>query len=164
MYKFDATIVDVDTGVDNPDWINEFLIENLSGRRAILRIKIDSYNLAPNFVRQVTVSKFLGDDISMVEKNKNTSNVGVSLVLATYAIDYAANRQHWMWLYNQVDLHAQRPKKSVSAYDIDGVAPICYANLAATLITQFMMLEDHFEASYGVTSTGAMPIPQLPKL
>ncbi|KAI3816278.1 hypothetical protein L1987_15971 [Smallanthus sonchifolius] len=56
--------------VDNPDWIHEFLIENLSGRLAIIRIKIDSYNLAHNFVRRFTVSKFFGDDNSMAEKEK----------------------------------------------------------------------------------------------
>ncbi|KAI3783560.1 hypothetical protein L1987_42644 [Smallanthus sonchifolius] len=83
----DLIMKSFEQGADDPDWIREFLIENLSGWRAILRIKIDSYNLSPNLACRFIVSKFLGDDIIMVEKNKNTSNLGASTVLATYATD-----------------------------------------------------------------------------
>ena len=49
------------------------------------------------------------------------------------------------------------------------VAPICYAHLAATQMSQFMKFEDHSETSSshggtGVTSAGAVAVPQLPKL
>lgn len=47
------------------------------------------------------------------------------------------------------------------------VAPICYAHLAATQLGMFMKFEDKSETSSshgGLTSAGAVPVPQLPKL
>lgn len=49
------------------------------------------------------------------------------------------------------------------------MAPICYAHLAATQVSQFIKYEDHSETSSshggtGVTSAGAVPFVQLPKL
>lgn len=47
------------------------------------------------------------------------------------------------------------------------VAPVCYAHLAASQMGQFMKFEDMSETSSshgGVTSAGAVPVPQLPKL
>lgn len=58
-------------------------------------------------------------------------------------------------------------QRSTTAISV--VAPICYAHLAATQVSQFMKFEDHSETSSshggtGVTSAGAVPVPQLPKL
>lgn len=50
---------------------------------------------------------------------------------------------------------------------LPAVAPICYAHLAATQIGQFMKFEDMSETSSshgGLTSAGAVPVPQLPRL
>lgn len=66
----------------------------------------------------------------------------------------------------------KRPLKSFSIYCwlwSVTVAPICYAHLAATQMSQFMKFEDHSETSSshggtGVTSAGAVAVPQLPKL
>jgi eukaryotic translation initiation factor 2C len=47
------------------------------------------------------------------------------------------------------------------------VAPICYAHLAATQMSQFVKFEDASETSSshgGLTSAGAVPVPQLPRL
>ncbi|KAF5816156.1 putative ribonuclease H superfamily [Helianthus annuus] len=57
----------------------------------------------------------------------------------------------------------------ISTTAISVVAPICYAHLAATQMSQFMKLEGRPERSSshggtGVTSAGAVPVPQLPKL
>ncbi|KAK4777764.1 hypothetical protein SAY87_017951 [Trapa incisa] len=56
-------------------------------------------------------------------------------------------------------------QRSTTAISI--VAPILYAHLAATQMGQFMKFEDLSETSSshgGVTSSGAVPVPQLPKL
>ncbi|PKI40289.1 protein argonaute 4-like [Punica granatum] len=56
-------------------------------------------------------------------------------------------------------------QRSTTAISV--VAPICYAHLAATQVGQFMKFEDTSETSSshgGVTSKGAVPVPQLPKL
>lgn len=58
-------------------------------------------------------------------------------------------------------------QRSTTAISV--VAPICYAHLAATQMSQFMKFEDTSETSSshggsGVTSAGAVPVPQLPKL
>ncbi|KAL7199440.1 hypothetical protein ACSBR2_021666 [Camellia fascicularis] len=56
-------------------------------------------------------------------------------------------------------------QRSTTAISI--VAPICYAHLAATQVGQFMKFEDQSETSSshgGMTSAGAVPVPQLPKL
>ncbi|OAY23969.1 protein argonaute 4 isoform X1 [Manihot esculenta] len=56
-------------------------------------------------------------------------------------------------------------QRSTTAISV--VAPICYAHLAATQMGSFMKFEDTSETSSshgGVTSAGAVPVPQLPKL
>ncbi|XP_059625065.1 protein argonaute 4-like isoform X1 [Cornus florida] len=56
-------------------------------------------------------------------------------------------------------------QRSTTAISV--VAPICYAHLAATQMGQFMKFEDLSETSSshgGVTSAGAVPVPQLPRL
>lgn len=56
-------------------------------------------------------------------------------------------------------------QRSTTAISV--VAPICYAHLAATQMSQFMKFEDTSETSSshnGLTSAGAVPVPQLPKL
>ncbi|PQQ14068.1 protein argonaute 4 [Prunus yedoensis var. nudiflora] len=56
-------------------------------------------------------------------------------------------------------------QRSTTAISV--VAPVCYAHLAATQMGQFMKFEDASETSSshgGVTSAGAVPVPQLPRL
>ncbi|XP_034688176.1 protein argonaute 4-like [Vitis riparia] len=56
-------------------------------------------------------------------------------------------------------------QRSTTAISV--VAPICYAHLAATQMSQFMKFEDTSETSSsqgGMTSAGPVPVPQLPKL
>ncbi|KAF5447285.1 hypothetical protein F2P56_032850 [Juglans regia] len=56
-------------------------------------------------------------------------------------------------------------QRSTTAISV--VAPICYAHLAATQIGQFVKFEDMSETSSshgGLTSVGAVPVPQLPRL
>lgn len=56
-------------------------------------------------------------------------------------------------------------QRSTTAISV--VAPICYAHLAATQMGQFMKFEELSETSSshgGVTSAGAVPVPQLPRL
>ncbi|KAJ7960428.1 Protein argonaute like [Quillaja saponaria] len=56
-------------------------------------------------------------------------------------------------------------QRSTTAISV--VAPICYAHLAATQIGTFLKFEDKSETSSshgGITSAGAVPVPQLPKL
>ncbi|KAK9060955.1 hypothetical protein SSX86_018135 [Deinandra increscens subsp. villosa] len=48
-------------GDDNPEWVVDFLKELLLAREAKFRIKVDDYNMAPNYVRRFTVSKLIGD-------------------------------------------------------------------------------------------------------
>lgn len=56
-------------------------------------------------------------------------------------------------------------QRSTTAISV--VAPICYAHLAASQMGQFIKFEDASETSSsqgGITSAGAVPVPQLPKL
>ncbi|PON74065.1 Exonuclease/helicase-like [Parasponia andersonii] len=56
-------------------------------------------------------------------------------------------------------------QRSTTAISV--VAPICYAHLAASQVGQFMKFDDSSETSSshgGLTSVGAPPVPQLPKL
>ncbi|XP_015881205.3 protein argonaute 16 [Ziziphus jujuba] len=56
-------------------------------------------------------------------------------------------------------------QRSTTAISI--VAPICYAHLAAQQMGQFIKFEDLSETSSGhasITSSGAVPIPELPRL
>ncbi|KAK9055722.1 hypothetical protein SSX86_026807 [Deinandra increscens subsp. villosa] len=48
-------------GVDNPEWVVDFLNELVLAREAMFRIKVDDYNMAPNYVLRFTVSKLIGD-------------------------------------------------------------------------------------------------------
>ncbi|KAJ0786039.1 putative nucleic acid-binding, replication factor A [Helianthus annuus] len=60
-------------GVDDPNWIESYLNENLCSRRVIFVIKIDPYNLAPKFSNRFTVSKYLGDDINALIQPRSIS-------------------------------------------------------------------------------------------
>ncbi|KAI3756681.1 hypothetical protein L1987_56503 [Smallanthus sonchifolius] len=85
---------------------------------------------------------------------------------------------HYHVLYDEIGFSADDLQELVhslsyvyqrSTTAISVVAPICYAHLAATQMSQFMKFEDHSETSSshggtGVTSAGAVPVPQLPKL
>ncbi|XP_042514453.1 protein argonaute 4A-like [Macadamia integrifolia] len=56
-------------------------------------------------------------------------------------------------------------QRSTTAVSV--VAPICYAHLAATQVSQFIKFDDMSETSSGhggVTSAGAVPVPELPRL
>ncbi|GMG98835.1 hypothetical protein Nepgr_000675 [Nepenthes gracilis] len=56
-------------------------------------------------------------------------------------------------------------QRSTTAISV--VAPVCYAHLAATQVGQWMKFEDASETSSshgGVTTAGAIPVPQLPRL
>lgn len=47
------------------------------------------------------------------------------------------------------------------------VAPICYAHLAATQVSQFIKFDESSETSSGhggVTAAGPVPVPELPRL
>ncbi|KAF5823159.1 hypothetical protein HanXRQr2_Chr01g0035301 [Helianthus annuus] len=60
-------------GVDDPNWIELYLNENLCSRMVIFVIKIDPYNLAPKFSNHFTVSKYLGDDINALIQPRSIS-------------------------------------------------------------------------------------------
>ncbi|KAD2804569.1 hypothetical protein E3N88_37946 [Mikania micrantha] len=68
-------------GVDDPYWIHDFFFDTLLARRVIIKIKIDRYNLAPNYVHCFTVSKYIGDDINLLNKDKTMSTASASQVL-----------------------------------------------------------------------------------
>ncbi|XP_038901423.1 protein argonaute 4-like [Benincasa hispida] len=56
-------------------------------------------------------------------------------------------------------------QRSTTAISV--VAPVCYAHLAATQIGQFIKFEETSETASsdgGLTSAGAVPVPQLPRL
>ncbi|KVH87597.1 Argonaute/Dicer protein, PAZ [Cynara cardunculus var. scolymus] len=85
---------------------------------------------------------------------------------------------HYHILYDEIGFSADDLQELVhslsyvyqrSTTAISVVAPICYAHLAATQVSQFIKYEDHSETSSshggtGVTSAGAVPFVQLPKL
>ncbi|KAM0058620.1 putative post-transcriptional gene silencing PAZ-Argonaute family [Helianthus debilis subsp. tardiflorus] len=85
---------------------------------------------------------------------------------------------HYHVLYDEIGFSADDLQELVhslsyvyqrSTTAISVVAPICYAHLAATQMSQFMKFEDRSETSSshggtGVTSAGAVPVPQLPRL
>ncbi|KAL8189022.1 hypothetical protein R6Q57_029283 [Mikania cordata] len=69
-------------GADDPYWIEDFFFfDTLLGQRVILKIKIDIYNLAPNYVRRFTVSKYIGDDVKLLNKDKPMSTTCTSQAL-----------------------------------------------------------------------------------
>ncbi|XP_020274159.1 protein argonaute 4B-like [Asparagus officinalis] len=56
-------------------------------------------------------------------------------------------------------------QRSTTAISV--VAPVCYAHLAATQMSQFMKFDDLSETSSshgGMTAPGAIPVPELPRL
>ncbi|KAE8037699.1 hypothetical protein FH972_010266 [Carpinus fangiana] len=83
---------------------------------------------------------------------------------------------HYHVLYDEVGFSADDLQELVhslsyvyqrSTTAVSVVAPICYAHLAATQIGQFVKFEDTSETSSshgGLTSAGAVPVPQLPRL
>lgn len=83
---------------------------------------------------------------------------------------------HYHVLFDEVGFSADELQELVhslsyvyqrSTTAISVVAPICYAHLAATQVGMFMKFEEMSETSSshgGLTSAGAAPIPQLPRL
>lgn len=83
---------------------------------------------------------------------------------------------HYHVLYDEVGYSADELQELVHALSyvyqrsttaISVVAPICYAHLAATQLAHFVKCEDASETSSshgGLTSAGAVPVPQMPKL
>ncbi|TXG73404.1 hypothetical protein EZV62_001983 [Acer yangbiense] len=83
---------------------------------------------------------------------------------------------HYHVLYDEIGFSADDLQELVhslsyvyqrSTTAISVVAPICYAHLAASQVGTFMKFEDTSETSSshgGVTSAGAVPVPQLPRL
>nr|AXY97429.1 Argonaute family protein [Populus tomentosa] len=74
----------------------------------------------------------------------------------------ADDKNHHTKFFQPLSYVYQRSTTAISV-----VAPICYAHLAATQMGQFMKFEDTSETSSshgGVTSAGAVPVPQLPRL
>ncbi|KAJ9543755.1 hypothetical protein OSB04_023462 [Centaurea solstitialis] len=74
-------------GADDPDWIHDFLTESLCARRVILTIKIDRFNLPPQYVHRFTVTKYHGDDINMPNKASNTTESGSNSILSQHGHD-----------------------------------------------------------------------------
>ncbi|KAL8268908.1 hypothetical protein R6Q59_002706 [Mikania micrantha] len=60
-----------------------FFFDTLVAQRVILKIKIDRYNLAPNYVRRFTVSKYIGDDVKLLNKDKPMSTACTSQTLTS---------------------------------------------------------------------------------
>ncbi|KAL8256722.1 hypothetical protein R6Q59_028763 [Mikania micrantha] len=60
-----------------------FFFDTLLAQRVILKIKIDRYNLAPNYVRRFTVSKYIGDDVKLLNKDKPMSTACTSQALTS---------------------------------------------------------------------------------
>lgn len=83
---------------------------------------------------------------------------------------------HYHVLFDEIGFSADELQELVhslsyvyqrSTTAISVVAPVCYAHLAATQVGTFMKFEDMSETSSsqgGLTSAGAVPVPQLPKL
>ncbi|KAF6146448.1 hypothetical protein GIB67_037748 [Kingdonia uniflora] len=85
---------------------------------------------------------------------------------------------HYHVLYDEIHISADDLQELVhslsyvyqqSTTAISVVAPVCYAHLAATQMSQFIKFEDlaPLESSSGhsrVTSAGGVPVPELPKL
>ena len=61
-------------GAGNPDWIVDYFIDSLIARWVVLGIKIDSYNLAPTYVRRYTVTKYYGHDVNALNKHGGSSS------------------------------------------------------------------------------------------
>ncbi|GKC94064.1 hypothetical protein Tco_1159506, partial [Tanacetum coccineum] len=61
-------------GAGNPDWIVDYFIDSLIAKWVVLRIKIDSYNLSPTYVRRYTVTKYYGDDVNALNKHSGSSS------------------------------------------------------------------------------------------
>ncbi|KAI3717671.1 hypothetical protein L1987_69435 [Smallanthus sonchifolius] len=55
--------------------------------RVILRINVDKYNLAPNHIQSFAVSKYLGEDINIVNKDNSTSTIEASTLPSSYGFD-----------------------------------------------------------------------------
>ncbi|KAD7116694.1 hypothetical protein E3N88_03962 [Mikania micrantha] len=56
-------------------------MSGLRGFSLRVKIKIDRYNLATNYVRLYTVSKYMGDDINLLNKDKTMSTACASQVI-----------------------------------------------------------------------------------
>ncbi|PWA57556.1 replication factor A protein 1 [Artemisia annua] len=61
-------------GAGDPDWIVDYFIDSLIAKWVVLGIKIDSYNLAPTYVRRYTVTKYYGEDLNALNKHFGSSS------------------------------------------------------------------------------------------
>ncbi|PWA68758.1 replication protein A 70 kDa DNA-binding subunit B [Artemisia annua] len=61
-------------GAGNLDWIVDYFIDSLIARWVVLGIKIESYNLAPTYVRRYTVTKYYGHDVNALNKHGGSSS------------------------------------------------------------------------------------------
>ena len=52
----------------------DYFIDSLIAKWVVLGIKIDSYNLAPTYVRRYTVTKYYGDDLNALNKHSGSSS------------------------------------------------------------------------------------------
>ncbi|PWA56033.1 replication protein A 70 kDa DNA-binding subunit B [Artemisia annua] len=62
-------------GVGEPDWIVDYFIDSLIAKWVVLGIKIDSYNLAPTYVRRYIVTKYYGEDLNALNKYFGSSSI-----------------------------------------------------------------------------------------
>lgn len=68
-------------GAGNPDWIVDYFIDTLIAKWVVLGIKIDSYNLAPTYVRRYTVTKYYGDDLNALNKHFGSSSSSTTTMI-----------------------------------------------------------------------------------
>nr|GFC19323.1 replication factor A protein 1 [Tanacetum cinerariifolium] len=88
LFNSDATLllgytVDelITKGAKNPDWIVDFFIDSLIAKCVVLRIKIDSYNLSPIYVRRYIVTKYYGDDVIALNKHSGSSSSSAKTIV-----------------------------------------------------------------------------------
>nr|GEZ27088.1 nucleic acid-binding, OB-fold protein [Tanacetum cinerariifolium] len=73
---FNKTITE---GANDPNWIVDYLIDHLCTQWVVLQIKIDTYNLAPTYVRRYTATKYYGHDVNDMNKHIGIlSNLSIS--------------------------------------------------------------------------------------
>ncbi|GJV71867.1 nucleic acid-binding, OB-fold protein [Tanacetum coccineum] len=79
---FNKTITE---GVNDPNWIVDYLIDHLCTQWVVLQIKIDKYNLAPTYVRRYTATKYYGHDVNDMNKHIRISSSTGSVQKIVYS-------------------------------------------------------------------------------
>ncbi|GJR58474.1 putative PIF1 DNA helicase/replication protein A1-like protein [Tanacetum coccineum] len=72
-------------GVNDPDWIVDYLINSLCTQWVVLQIKIDKFNLAPTYVRRYTATKYYGHDVNDLKKYAGSSSSSGSVPKLVYS-------------------------------------------------------------------------------